>query len=834
MNQYNSSNIFSMRTSSQKLFFLVIILFMIPTIIFAQNRRNPAKSADEAFSKQQYSLAIDKYKKAYTKVKKDKEEKNRITSRLAVCYWYTGNYKRAEASYKRLVNAGWAKRVPEVLLRYADVLKMNGKYEEAIEQYNAYALRAPEDSRGRKGAETAALIPEWIENPSKYEVTNVKKINSRESDFAPAFTTENYNEIVFSSNREGATGKETDRWTDQNFTDLFVAKMDRVGEWNAPVLFDDSETINTKANEGSATLNSKFNTIYFTRCPYTIQQESGCQVYKSKRTGRNWGKAEMVDIKGVDTMSTIGQPTVSEGELIIYFASDRKGSFGGKDIWVAFRDSKAEGFGRPMNLGEVINTPGDEMFPFLRNDTTLYFASDGHGGMGGLDIFVSTIDTAGNWGEPQNLKYPMNSTLDDFGICWHPEEEYGYLSSNRKGTRGKEDIWYFIEPPLEFTLSGTIKDDRTLMFVEGALVNLVGSNGLSVTTRTNENGFYTFGKSQLQPNTTFEILVTKVNYFNKMGSMTTAGVEFSKDFEKDFIIEPIPAEPIVLPEILYDLAKWNLKPQYQDSLQGLIQTLRDNPNLVIELASHTDTRDSDERNDILSQRRAQSVVDYLIIRGIDPQRLVAKGYGEHVPRTIKEDVVRDGFLFTKGTTLDEDYINSLVTNKEKEAAHQLNRRTEFRVLRKDYVPEATNLDLTDLTGVNILLNPDDKAVLFKVEPKTGIFISTCIVNGYNEEFAYDKNSMAMISLEKALDLLKWGAISKDNFEGDPEKILANNTIADKAIINIDELTIANKTIKNIQFKVNYKLRYSLVFGDKLMKRFGKYKYNTTTHKLTVE
>lgn len=425
----------------------------------------------------------------------------------------------------------------------------------------------------------------------------------------------------------------------------------------------------------------------------------------------------------------------------------------------------------------------------------------------------------------------MNSSLDDFAICWHPEEEYGYMSSNRKGTRGQEDIWHFIEPPLEFTLSGTIKDDRTLMFVEGALVNLVGTNGLSVTTRTNENGFYTFGASQIEPNTTFEILVTKINYFNEKGAMTTVGVEFSKDFEKDFVLQPIPAEPIVLPEILYDLAKWNLKPQYQDSLQGLIQTLRDNPNLVIELAAHTDSRDSDERNDILSQRRAQSVVDYLIIRGIDPQRLVAKGYGEHIPLEIKKDIVREGFLFTEGTTLDEDFINSLVTNKEKEVAHQLNRRTEFKVLRKDYIPNATNLDLTE---VNILLNPDDKAALFKEEEKTGIYISSCIVDGYNEEFAFDRTSMAMISLAKALDLLKWGAISKDSFEGEAEKILADNTIADKAIINIKELTIASKTIKNVQLKVNHKLRYGLVFGDKLMKRFGPYKYNTKTHKLTVD
>jgi len=810
----------------------VIILFLMalmPLLVLGQ--KNPAKGADEAFGKQRYSEAIDKYKKAYTKVKKNKEEKNRITAQLAVCYRLTGNYKRAEASYKRLVANGWDKRNPEVLLRFAEMLKINEKFDEAVEQYNAYAERVPDDPRGRKGAEATKLIPEWIENPSKYEVTNIKKINSRESDFAPTFTSDNYNEIIFTSAREGSTGKETDKWTDQNFTDLWTAKIDRKGEWSAPDLLDKSETINTDANEGSASMNSKFKALYFTRCPNAANKESGCQIFKSSRSGRNWGKPAMVDIKGVDTLSTVGQPTVSEGELIIYFSADRKGGLGGKDIWVAMRESKTDDFKRPMNLGPVINTPGDEMFPFLRNDTTLFFASDGHGGMGGLDIFVSMIDTSGNWGEPKNLKFPMNSSLDDFGIVFHPEEEYGYLSSNRKGTRGLEDIWYFIEPPLEFTLSGTVKDDRTLMFVESASVKLVGSSGISVTTITNENGFYSFGKSQMEPNTTFEVIVTKPNYFNIKGTVTTVGVEFSKDFERDFIIEPIPEEPILLPEILYDLAKWDLKPQYQDSLQGLIQTLRDNPNLVIELASHTDTRDTDERNDILSQRRAQSVVDYLIIRGIEPSRLVAKGYGEHVPRSLKNDIIRDGFLFTEGTLLDDALINSLNSTNEKEAAHQLNRRTEFRVLRKDYVPQATNLDIAD---VNILLNPDDNAVMFKEEPKTGIYITTCIINGYNEEFAYDRGSDPMISLDKALDLLKWGAISKDDFEGDPEQILANNTIADRAVINFTEINVANKSVRDVKVKVNHKLRYDLVFGERLMKRFGSFSYNTKTKILTIE
>lgn len=808
---------------------LLAVFIALPTFMFAQ--RNPAKTADEAFAKQQYSLAIDKYKKAYTKVKKNKEEKNRITAQMAECYRLTGNYKRASASYKRLIKNEWDKRNPEIILHYANMLKITGKYAEAIEQFNAYSERVPEDDRGRKGAETTAYIEEWIENPSKYELTNVKKINSRESDFAPAYTTDNYNEIVFTSTREGATGKEIDNWTYQNFSDLFTAKIDRKDEWSEPVLFDNTDNINTQANEGSAVFNSKFNTIYFTKCPNDEQKESGCQIYKAKRTGRNWSKPEMVEISGVDSMSTVGQPSISEGELLIYFAANRKDGMGGKDIWVAYRDSKSDEFGRPMNLGDLINTPGDEMFPFLRNDTTLYFASDGHGGMGGLDIFVTTIDTGGNWGPPQNLKSPINSTFDDFGITFHPTDEYGFISSNRKGTKGEEDIWYFIEPPLEFTLVGTIKDDRTLMAMSDVGVQLVGSTGLSVTTRTNDEGYYTFGKSQLEPNTMYEVIVAKANYFNEKGTFTTVGVEFSKEFVRDFNLIPIPAEPIALPEILYDLAKWDLKPQYQDSLQGLIQTLRDNPNIVVELAAHTDLRDSYERNDILSQRRAQSVVDYLIIRGIEPARLVAKGYGERVPLTIKKDVTRDGFLFTEGTIFDEDYIESLSGNNEKEAAHQLNRRTEFRVLRKDYVPQSTNLDLTT---INISINPEDNAIIFTEAPKSGTYMSTCIINGYNEEFAFDKAADANISLDKAMDLLKWGAISKEDFEGDPEKVLANNTIADRATINIKEINIANKKVENVKVRVNYKLNYGLVFGDRLMKTLGKYSYNVKTHKLTIE
>jgi len=425
----------------------------------------------------------------------------------------------------------------------------------------------------------------------------------------------------------------------------------------------------------------------------------------------------------------------------------------------------------------------------------------------------------------------MNSTFDDFGVIFHPEEEYGFLSSNRKGTRGKEDIYYFIEPPLLFTVSGNITDDRTLFAVENATIKLVGSSGFSLSSISNQDGYFNFGNTQVDPNTTYEIIVSKPNYLNTKVTFTTVGVEFSKDFEKDIVLFPIPAEPVVLPDILYDLAKWDLKPQYQDSLQGLIQTLRDNPNLVIELASHTDLRDSHERNDVLSQRRAQSAVDYLIIRGIEPARLVAKGYGERSPRELKKNYNRNGVQFEEGTILTEEFINSLSSEKEKEAAHQLNRRTEFRVLRKDYVPTNSNLDITEL---NILINPDDNSVIFKEEAKTGTFISTCVVMAYNEEFAYDRHSEAMISLDKAMALLKGGAIGKEDFEGNAEEILIDNTIRDNAIIIIPEVGIANKTINDVRVKVRHKLNYDFVFGDKLLNSFGEFNFDKNTHKLTFK
>lgn len=805
--------------------FFVLIFSLLAQLALAQ--RSLVKSADDAFDRKQYSLAIDRYKKAFSRVK-DKDEKNRISWRLAESYRLTGNFKRAEATYRRVMRSDLPERNPSILLTYADLLKVIQKYPEAIEYYNRYAQAVPGDPRGPEGAALAAQIEEWIANPSRFEVTLIRQINSRESDFAAAWASGEYNEIIFTSTRDGSTGKEKDRWTNQSFSDLYTSRLDRNEKWSTPQPFDNTETINTKANEGAPFMNSAFNTLYFTRCNNVPQQASGCQIMVSNRQGRTWSQPVPLQIRGVDSTDIVGHPSLSKDELTIYFSAERKGGFGGKDIWMAMRDNKSQPFGRPVNAGPNVNTPGDEVFPFLRNDTTLYFASNGHPGMGGLDIFVSSIDDKGQWGKPRNMKYPMNSVYDDFAVMFHPTEERGFYSSNRDNIRGVDNLFYFIEPPVLFTLSGTVKDEKTLQFVENATIKLIGSNGTSVSTRTNDKGYYLFGNSQIDKNTTYEIIVDKPNYFTLNAVETTVGLEFSKDITKDFLLSPIPQAPIVLPDILYDLARWELKPQFEDSLQGLILTLQRNPTIVVELASHTDNRDTDERNDILSQRRAQSVVDYLIARGIEPERLVAKGYGERVPRRLERDMVVNGFTFKSGTVLTEEYINSLRSSEEKEAAHQLNRRTEFRVLSKDFVPKATNAPVG--TAVKIVLNPEENEVAFNTNAD-GAIVIPCVIDGFNENFVFVRNEHAYVSLAKGLDWLRKGILSRDNLKGEAEAVLSAGNIADGAIFVLKELRIANRKLNDVEITVRHKADSPLVFGQSVLSRMGEYEINTRNRKL---
>ena len=803
--------------SKKTVFIVFAILFGLALPINAQ-KRSPAKNADMAFERGQYYQAIERYKKAYKKTRKKKfeDERMRITYQLGECYRLTDNVRQAAVQYKRVGKSEFPKSIPIYYLHYGDVLKRTEKYDEALINYNLYTQAVPDDPRGQRAADDIKYIKEWLENPSKYEVTRVKALNSKSSDFGVAWISNNYNDIIFTSTREGGVAREKDAITGQHFSDFYYTRQDKNDNWDKPELVDEEGGINSNGSEGMPFFTKSFSDVYFTRCPNDKKRQSGCQIMKSRRSGTSFSEATVVEIAGIDSLDVVGHPTLNSDESIMYFVSDRQGGFGGKDIWMTMKDESGK-FGRPFNLGDIVNSPGDEMFPFLRNDTTLYFSSDGHGGMGGLDIFMTTMDSTGVWSKPVNMKYPINSIGNDFSIIFHPTEERGFLASNRDSRNGMDDdIYYFIEPPITFTVNGTIKDKNSLQYVSGANVSIIGTDGTKATTLSSDNGAFQFNEGVLNLNNIYILTIDKNNYFTTTDTISTVGLEFSKDFTPNYEIAMIPDGSVVLPEIQYDLGKWDLKPQFEDSLQGLIEILQINPNITIELGSHTDCRGSDASNDILSQKRAQAVCDYLVVRGIDPLRLTAKGYGERVPRTVD------------GKKLTEEYINSLPTEDQKEKAHQLNRRTEFRVLSKDYV---TREDINDDQMANIRLNPEDNKVGFS-QDKSGNFLFKAYVNAYTETVAYMSTYDFGVSQSKVMELLTKGSITKDDFVGDNiDRIITAGAVKDRAVFIIKEMRIADRSVENIKVTVYNNQKYDWVIGQKALKTFGNFDFNTDEHKL---
>lgn len=806
--------------------FIITLVFSIQPVLA---QRKVCKSADIAYERKQYNNAIERYKKALKKSgkkKKNQDDRDYITYQLAECYRLTEATKLAESNYKRLLKTEYPKLYPTIYLYYADALKRNKKYEEAAANYAIYNELMPDDPRGVAALEDIEKIQVWIDTPTKYEVTRVKKLNSRSSEFGVAWTSNNYNEVIFSSTREGGVSKEKDAITGQYFADFYISRLNKQGEWEEVTLADE-EGINSAGSEGMPFMTRSFSSMYFTRCPNHKKRASGCQIMKATRSGSVWGDPVTVEIKTIDSLDVIGHPTLSSDELKLFFASERKNGMGGKDIWVSERESTGDKFGRPRNLGDIINTAGDEFYPYMRNDSTLYFASNGHGGMGGLDIFVTTLDSLGEWTEPVNLKYPFNSIGNDYGITFHPTEERGFFISNRDAKNGlDDDIYYFIEPPVLFTLSGTIKNQNSLQFVEGADINVTASNGSKFTTKTSASGNFMFTNSQIKANETYILTINKKNYFAFTDTISTVGFETSQDFVKDYQISTIPDNPVVLPDILYDLARWELRPQFEDSLRGLIEMLQINPNITIELGSHTDSRDTHESNDVLSQKRAQSVCDYLVIRGIDPYRLRAKGYGERVPRTLQKEYRYNGFVIPSGTKLTEEYINKL-PKEVQEYAHQLNRRTEFKVISKDYVPRE---DISDEEMANVQVRPEDNVTDFLVDQQ-GIISFKAIINAYTERVTYSKDFTFGVSQKKVMELLNDGIITKDDFVGDVSRIIKVGAVADRAQFIIREMHIADRSVQNIKVTVYNNLKTDWLIGQETLKQFGDFNFDKDSMKL---
>jgi peptidoglycan-associated lipoprotein len=455
--------------------------------------------------------------------------------------------------------------------------------------------------------------------------------------------------------------------------------MDRVGKWSTPLPL--GEEINTEAEEGTPYVTRDYSKMYFTRCGTSKNKAMGCQIYVSERSGEFW--QEPVSLNIAEDSIVVAHPALSPDELTLYFVSDMEGSMKGssgknsKDIWKVTRSSQGDDWGEPVNLGEPINTKGDEVFPYVHADGVLYFSSNGHMGMGGLDIFKATPAPGGNW-DIENMKYPVNSPSDDFGICFETEREAGFLSSTRKGK--SDDIYMFMLPPLKFSITGIVRNEKTDNPIANATIKSISSDGITLETKSGEDGGFKF---MLKPGTDYVFLAEKEGFLKGKERETTKGKETSAEFTATIYLAPID-EVIRIDNIFFDFASDVLRPESTVSLDKLVETLNDNPNIVIELGSHTDSRGNDDFNLDLSNRRARSVVNYLISKGIAQDRLVSKGYGETMPKVVdKRDHEAYPFL-PEGVQLTESYINSIQDEDLRELAHFLNRRTEFKVLSTEY------------------------------------------------------------------------------------------------------------------------------------------------------
>lgn len=654
--------------------YVIGVVLLLNTNLNGQQSKRMVKAL-EIYNAGEYFEAIDALKNTYEKIT-DKDDQLEIIFLIAECYRKINDPRNAASWYSKAIRKNYPD--PIATLHYADMLKMKEEYEEAAIQYQAYTELVPDDIRGKHGIESCKQAKEWKDFPSGYEVNEMKFFNTKQLDFCPSFARENYRVVYLTSTRDESLGKSEHGGTGQEFSDIFESTMDRKGAWSTPVPL--SEDINTEFEEGAVSFTTDFNTMYFTRCQMNKNKIQGCQIYESSRKGESWAKPKVLEITS-DSL-VVAHPAISPDELTLYFTSDIEGSMPDikgeptLDIWMVTRNSIGGEWGEPINLGEQINTSGDEAYPFVHADGTLYFASNGHIGMGGYDIFKATQEN-GNW-KVENMGYPINSAADDFGITFEKEREAGFFSSSRKG-RG-DDIYAFLLPPVKFNITGVVRNKNSDDPIGEALVKMVGSDGMTIEATTSDDGSFKF---MLQPATDYIFLANKKGFLQGKERETTKGKETSEDFETNIYLAPID-KPITVENIFFDFNDSTLRPESTVSLDGLVEILNDNPGIVIEMQSHTDSRGDDKYNLTLSEGRAHSVVNYLISKGIAPDRMKPKGYGETKPKVVtKKDNEAYPFL-PVGQVLTESFINSIEDEDLQETAHFLNRRTEFQVIKTDY------------------------------------------------------------------------------------------------------------------------------------------------------
>lgn len=659
----------------RKQFFLytkVLALLVLSLLLLAGcGAEKNMKKAEKFMAIGEYYDAASQYKKAYSKTPpKERDRRGLIAGKMAVCYRKINSTPKAVAAYRNMVR--YNKATVDDRLELGRQLLKNGDYKQAAEQFGVVLDSMPDNVLARNGLLSAQQAPAWKKQGSRYTVKRMDVFNSRRAEYSPMLSGDQFDQLYFTSTRNDATGDELSGITGTKNGDIFVSQKDDKGKWSKPEVVNGG--LNTEADEGASCLSPDQREMYLTQCVTDPSYPRYAQIVKSNRSDAAWGKASSVELTK-DTLSCFAHPAVSPDGQWLYFVSDMPGGKGGLDIW-RVRITSA-GYGGVENLGEPINTPGNEMFPTFRPNGDLYFSSDGHPGMGGLDIFIAHPGKTGRY-VLEHPGYPLNSQGDDFGMTFEGVKNRGFFSSNRNDGRGWDHIYSFVNPEIVQSVKGWVYEQEGYE-LPAAQVYMIGSDGTNLKLGVKSDGSF---EKELTPGVEYMFLATCKGFLNHKEELKVVPMNDSHEYVLQFPLASITA-PVLIDNIFYDFNKATLRPESQTALDELVKLLNENPNVTIELSSHCDYKGSSAYNKLLAQRRAESVVNYLVDKGIARDRLSPVGYGKEKPKTIRKKLTEKLTWLKEGDVLTEEFIKKLDPEKQ-EICNQLNRRTEFIVLRTTY------------------------------------------------------------------------------------------------------------------------------------------------------
>lgn len=630
------------------------------------------KKGEKFLSLGEYYDAADQFKQAYTKTPpKERENRGKLALKMARCYNKINSTPKAVNAYRNAIR--YNQTSLDDRLAYARLLLKNGEYKQAEKEFRILVDSMPDNILAQNGLKSAQMAPSWKKAGSRYQVKKMDVFTSRRADYSPMLLGDEYEQIYFTSTRNDAQGDELSGITGTKAGDIFYSEKDDKGKWSRPEAI--ATGLNTDYDEGACCFTPDGKEMYLTQCVTDPASPRFAQIVTSSRSDAAWGKVQKLEITQ-DTLSTYAHPAISPDGEWLYFVSDMPGGMGGYDIWrVRITPS---GLGGVENLGAPINTPGDEMFPTFRPNGDLYFSSNGHIGMGGLDIYIARIDEKTQQYKIEHPGYPLNSEADDFGMTFEGPHNRGFFSSNRKDGRGYDHIYSFNNPEIVTTMKGWVyeKDGYEL---PAAQVMVVGNDGTYRKLPVKSDGSFTL---PIHPEVDYLVMATCKGFLNHKEEMRIDSAKESKEYVLQFPLASISA-PVLIDNIFYDFDKATLTPASTQALDKLVALLKENSHVTIELSAHCDYKGNSEYNKRLSQRRAQSVVDYLIAHGIEKERLTPVGYGKERPKTIRRKLTEKYPWLKEDDVLTQDFILKQ-TREHQEICNQLNRRTEFKVLRTTY------------------------------------------------------------------------------------------------------------------------------------------------------